>query len=140
MTKFWLFAENEFNRHQDEINNYNYLGISENKLKKRNFNKGDLIFVYISKIKKFSDIREISSDNIINLPPNFSYDKKYDLAIQTKLVKKLNRENWIDSYPIFEKLELMKNNSIGFMLLNCPILLEEKDSNEIINAFNKLQF
>ncbi len=138
MTKFWLFAENEFNRYQDEINDYKYLGISENKLKKRNFNKGDLIFVYISKIKKFSDIRKISSDNIVNLPNSFSYDKKYDLAIQTKLVKKLNRENWIDSYPIFKKLELMRNNSIGFMLLNCPIILDEKDSKEIMNAFNRL--
>ena len=45
---YWLFVESEFNRKQDEINGYKNLGISESKLKKLRFSKGDIIFTYIS--------------------------------------------------------------------------------------------
>lgn len=80
---FWLFVESDHNRKQDEINGYNNLGILESKLRRLKFNKGDIIFTYISKIKKFSDIREIISDKIVKLPPQFKYDKNFDLSLQT---------------------------------------------------------
>ena len=92
----WLFVESEFNRKQDEINEYKNLGISESKLKKLRFSKGDIIFTYISKIKKFSDIREILSNEIVKLPPSIKYDKNFELSIQTKLVKSLLFPDWIN--------------------------------------------
>jgi hypothetical protein len=52
---YWLFVESKFNRKQDEINEYKNLGISKNKLKKLIFNKGGIIFTYISKIKKLKN-------------------------------------------------------------------------------------
>lgn len=134
---YWLFVESEFNRKQDEINEYKNLGISESKLKKLKFSKGDIIFTYISKIKKFSDIREILSNKIVKLPPSIKYDKNFELSIQTKLVKSLLFPDWINGMEIFDQLELMKDNSVGFILLNCPVLLKESDSKIILNAFNK---
>ena len=101
---YWLFVESEFNRKQDEINGYKNLGISESKLKKLRFNKGDIIFTYISKIKKFSDVREILSNEIVKLPPTIKYDKNYEVSIQTRLVKSLNTNEWIDGLKVFEKL------------------------------------
>ena len=133
---FWLFVESEFNRNQDENNGYTHLGVLESKLKKLKFNKGDIIFMYISKIKKFSDIREILSDQTVKLPSNIKYDKNYEVSIQTKLIKALNVTEWIDGLKVFKKLDLMKGNSLGFTLLNCPTVLSEKDSKIIINAFN----
>ena len=133
----WLFVESEFNRKQDEINGYKNLGISESKLKKLRFSKGDIIFTYISKIKKFSDIREILSNEIVKLPPSIKYDKNFELSIQTKLVKSLLFPDWINGMEIFDQLELMKDNSVGFILLNCPVLLKESDSKIILNAFNR---
>jgi len=133
----WLFVESEFNRKQDEINEYKNLGISESKLKKLRFSKGDIIFTYISKIKKFSDIREILSNEIVKLPPSIKYDKNFELSIQTKLVKSLLFPDWINGMEIFDQLELMKDNSVGFILLNCPVLLKESDSKIILNAFNR---
>ena len=133
---FWLFVESEFNRNQDENNGYTHLGVLESKLKKLKFNKGDIIFVYISKIKKFSDIREILSDQTVKLPSNIKYDKNYEVSIQTKLIKALNVTEWIDGLKIFEKLDLMKDNSIGFILLNCPTILNKKDSEKIMDVFN----
>ena len=134
---YWLFVESEFNRKQDEINGYKNLGISESKLKKLRFSKGDIIFTYISKIKKFSDIREILSNEIVKLPPSIKYDKNFELSIQTKLVKSLLFPDWINGMEIFDQLELMKDNSVGFILLNCPVLLKESDSKIILNAFNR---
>lgn len=134
---YWLFVESEFNRKQDEINGYKNLGISESKLKKLKFSKGDIIFTYISKIKKFSDIREILSNEIVKLPPSIKYDKNFELSIQTKLVKSLLFPDWINGMEIFDQLELMKDNSVGFILLNCPVLLKESDSKIILNAFNR---
>jgi len=133
---YWLFVESEFNRKQDEINGYKNLGISKSKSKKLIFNKGDIIFTYISKIKKFSDIREILSNEIVDLPIIIKYDKSYEVSIQTKLVKSLNTKEWIDGLKIFEKLDLMKDNSIGFILLNCPTILNKKDSDKIMSEFN----
>jgi len=133
---YWLFVESEFNRKQDEINGYKNLGISESKLKKLRFNKGDIIFTYISKIKKLSDVREILSNEIVKLPPTIKYDKNYEVSIQTRLVKSLNTNEWIDGLKIFEKLDLMKDNSIGFILLNCPTILNKKDSEKIMDVFN----
>ena len=133
----WLFVESEFNRKQDEINEYKNLGISESKLKKLRFSKGDIIFTYISKIKKFSDIREILSNEIVKLPPSIKYYKNFELSIQTKLVKSLLFPDWINGMEIFYQLELMKDNSVGFILLNCPVLLKESDSKIILNAFNR---
>lgn len=134
---YWLFVESEFNRKQDEINGYKNLGISESKLKKLRFSKGDIIFTYISKIKKFSDIREILSNEIVKLPPSIKYDKNFEQSIQTKLVKSLLFPDWINGMEIFDQLELMKDNSVGFILLNCPVLLKESDSKIILNAFNR---
>ena len=134
---YWLFVESEFNRKQDEINGYKNLGISESKLKKLRFSKGDIIFTYISKIKKFSDIREILSNEIVKLPLSIKYDKNFELSIQTKLVKSLLFPDWINGMEIFDQLELMKDNSVGFILLNCPVLLKESDSKIILNAFNR---
>jgi hypothetical protein len=134
---YWLFVESEFNRKQDEINGYKNLGISESKLKKLRFSKGDIIFTYISKIKKFSDIREILSNEIVKLPLSIKYDKNFELSIQTKLVKSLLFTDWINGMEIFDQLELMKDNSVGFILLNCPVLLKESDSKIILNAFNR---
>ena len=34
------------------------------------------------------------------------------------------------------KLDLMKDNSIGFILLNCPTILNKKDSDKIMSEFN----
>ena len=134
---YWLFVESEFNRKQDEINGYKNLGISESKLKKLRFSKGDIIFTYISKIKKFSDIREILSNEIVKLPLSIKYDKNFELSIQTKLVKSLLFTDWINGMEIFDQLELMKDNSVGSILLNCPVLLKESDSKIILNAFNR---
>ena len=134
---YWLFVESEFNRKQDEINGYKNLGISESKLKKLRFSKEDIIFTYISKIKKFSDIRQILSNDIVKLPLSIKYDKNFELSIQTKLVKSLLFPDWINGMEIFDQLELMKDNSVGFILLNCPVLLKDSDSKIILNAFNR---
>ena len=104
------------------------------KLKK--LKKGDQIFTYISKIKKISDQREILSDEIVDTPDGFNYDKIFTKCIPTKLVKLLPEENWIKLDEVINKLELfVTSKSPGLKLLNAPLKLNSFDLKILSNIF-----
>lgn len=52
---YWVFVESLTNWKVDAENNFTHLGVDVNRYIKRNPEKGDLIFSYISKEKKISD-------------------------------------------------------------------------------------
>jgi|TARA_Y100000294_G_C8548801_1_gene334359 hypothetical protein len=131
----WLFVESEHNRNQDQLNNYNYLGVNEKKIKKLNIQKNDLVFTYISRIMKFSDLRKIISSELYLLPNEINYDKEFKYCIKTKLIKSLDHDKWIDRHKIFHKLNLMWGKSHNFVLLSSPVILDEQDKNFLLKFF-----
>ena len=132
----WLFVESYHNWQQDFKNNFKYLGIDVKKFQLKKPKKGDQIFTYISKIKKISDQREILSDEIVDTPDGFNYDKIFTKCIPTKLVKLLPEENWIKLDEVINKLELFATSkSPGLKLLNAPLKLNSFDSKILSNIF-----
>ena len=132
----WIFVESYHNWQQDFKNNFKYLGIDVKKFQLRKPKKGDQIFTYISKIKKISDQREILSDEIVDTPDGFNYDKIFTKCIPTKLVKLLPEENWIKLDEVINKLELfVTSKSPGLKLLNTPLKLNSFDLKILSNIF-----
>lgn len=136
----WLFAENEFNREVDEENNYKYFVINKKKLKKRVIIEGDYLVTYVTRIMKLTDIRIVVSDVAKTLPSEVKYDRHFDCYLETKIFKKLKKEQWIDRSLVFPKLNLFQNKVINLVLLSAPIKLDENDGDKIIEFFdNKLK-
>ena len=132
----WIFVESYHNWQQDFKNNFKYLGIDVKKFQLKKPKKGDQIFTYISKIKKISDQREILSDEIVDTPDGFNYDKIFTKCIPTKLVKLLPEENWIKLHEVINKLELfVTSKSPGLKLLNAPLKLNSFDLKILSNIF-----
>ncbi len=132
----WIFVESYHNWQQDFKNNFKYLGIDVKKFQLKKPKKGDQIFTYISKIKKISDQREILSDEIVDTPDGFNYDKIFTKCIPTKLVKLLPEENWIKLDEVINKLELfVTSKSPGLKLLNAPLKLNSFDLKILSNIF-----
>jgi len=136
--KSWIIVETYHNRKEDSKHNFNYLGLHKLVLLKKNIENKDLIFTYVSKIMKFSDVREVTDNTLIPLPDTFNYEKIFDTCIKTKILKNLDEENWIPARDIFLKLNAFKNKKKpNLLLLNAPIKLDEDDSNFIQSFFNK---
>ena len=132
----WIFVESYHNWQQDFKNNFKYLGIDVKKFQLRKPKKGDQIFTYISKIKKISDQREVLSDEVVDIPDGFNYDKIFIKCISTKLVKLLPEENWIKLDEVINKLELfVTSKSPGLKLLNAPLKLNSFDLKILSNIF-----
>jgi len=132
----WIFVESYHNWQQDFKNNFKYLGIDVKKFQLRKPKKGDQIFTYISKIKKISDQRQILSDEVVDTPDGFNYDKIFTKCIPTKLVKLLPEENWIKLDEVINKLELfVTSKSPGLKLLNAPLKLNSFDLKILSNIF-----
>ena len=74
----WIFVETLHNWEVDQRNNFEFMGIKENKFKLRNIMYGDKIFVYISKIMKFSDVRQIVDNKLHIKPSGYNYDKEFN--------------------------------------------------------------
>jgi len=132
----WLFAENEFNRNVDESNNFKYFVIDNKKLNKREISTGDYLITYVTKIMKITDIRKIISNEPKTIPTSIKYDRNFDCYLETELVKKLSKEDWIDRKSVFPKLNIFENKIDNLVLLSAPIKLDQKDSSIIFELFN----
>lgn len=134
---YWIIVENYHNRSEDAIHKYRYLGVDLNKFKRKKFCNDDLLITYITKIMKFSDIRRVINDNLINLPETFDYSFKLTKCIQTEIVKDLEENEWIDAMPILETLNSFMGKKINLQLLNAPIRISDNDYNIIRQEFFK---
>ena len=132
----WLFAENEFNRNVDELNNFRLFVIDKKKLNKRNLSNGDFLVTYVTKIMKITDVRKIISNEPKIVPSTIKYDRKFDCYLETELVRKLNKEDWIDRKSVFSKLNVFDNKIINLVLLSAPIKLDQHDSSIMLKLFN----
>ena len=133
---YWIFVETYHNWQEDKQNSFRYLGIDLKKFYLRKLKKGDQIFTYIPKIKKISDQREILSDEVVDIPDGFNYDKIFTKCISTKLVKLLPEENWIKFDEVINELEIFATSkSPGFKLLNAPLKLNSFDVKILSNIF-----
>ena len=134
----WVFVETYHNWQQDKEHNFRYLGLKEKTLHSRDLKKKDLIFIYISKYKKFSDIRVIEDINLIDTPNTFNYDKKFEKCIKTSSVKELKTEKWIELELLKNELSFLKSESLlGFLFIRAPFIIDETDGNILLNEFNK---
>jgi len=132
----WLFAENEFNRNVDELNNFRLFVIDKKKLNNRNLSNGDFLVTYVTKIMKITDVRKIISNEPKIVPSTIEYDRKFDCYLKTELVRKLNKEDWIDRKSVFPKLNVFDNKIINLVLLSAPIKLDQHDSSIMLKLFN----
>ena len=133
---YWIIVENYHNRLQDANHNFEYLGVDLRKFERKKFNVNDILITYITKIMKFSDMRKVINNEIINLPETFKYDLEIDKCIKTKLIRNLNEKNWINSRPILNILEAFKEKKINLVLLNAPVRIPQEDY-DIINEYFK---
>jgi|TARA_B100001964_G_C13746389_1_gene385487 hypothetical protein len=132
----WIFVETLHNWEVDQRNNFEFMGIKENKFKLRNIMYGDKIFVYISKIMKFSDVRQIVDNKLHIKPSGYNYDKEFKKSIKTKMIKLLDKSDWLDFSIISKELEIFaKSTSPANKLLNSPINLENHDYEILKNHF-----
>lgn len=133
----WFFVESYFNWKQDFNHNFKYLGIDVNKFRNRTFCKGDKIFMYISKLQKFSDIREIVDTNLQDKPKTLNYDRSFDKCLQTELIIKLEEEHWIKLNDVNKNLSFfLGQKHIGFVMLSAPFKINENDSKLLNSLFN----
>ena len=133
----WIFVESLFNWENDFQNKFEFLGMRLDVFKNKKFENNDKIFTYITKQKKFSDIRKITSNEIFDLPNTYKYDKEFTKAIKTKPVKILNQEDWLDFDNIKNELEVFAlAKSSGLRLLNAPLKLNEFDTKKLESFFN----
>jgi hypothetical protein len=136
--KSWIIAETYHNRKEDSKHNFNYLGLHKLTQLKKNIENKDLIFTYVSKIMKFSDMREVTDNTLIPLPETFKYERQFDTCIKTRILKDLKETNWISAKDIFLKLNAFKKISkFNLILINAPIKLDQVDSEIIQSYFNK---
>jgi hypothetical protein len=134
----WIIVETYHSRKEDSKHNFNYLGMHKMVLEKKKIENNDLIFTYISKIMKFSDMRIVTDNTLIPLPPSFNYEKVFLTCIKTRILKDIEEKRWISAKEIFLKLNVFKNKSKpNLILLNAPIRLQEDDSNIIKSYFDK---
>jgi len=133
---YWIIVENYHNRLQDANHNFEYLGIDLRKFERKKFNVNDILITYITKIMKFSDMRKVINNEIINLPETFKYDLEIGKCIKTKLIQNLNEKNWINSRPILNTLEAFKEKKMNLVLLNAPVRIPQEDY-DIINKYFK---
>tara|TARA_A100001011_G_scaffold12482_1_gene13519 strand:- start:251 stop:664 length:414 start_codon:yes stop_codon:yes gene_type:complete len=133
---YWIIVENYHNRLQDANHNFEYLGVDLRKFERKKFNVNDILITYITKIMKFSDMRKVINNEIINLPETFKYDLEIDKCIKTKLIRNLNEKNWINSRPILNILEAFKEKKMNLVLLNAPVRIPQEDY-DIINEYFK---
>ena len=90
----WVFVETYHNWQQYKEHNFRYFGLKEKTLHSRDLKKKDLIFIYISKYKKF------------------------EKCIKTSSVKELKQEKWIKLELLKNQLSFLKSESLlGFYLL-----------------------
>jgi hypothetical protein len=131
---YWIFVESLTNWKVDAENNFTHLGVDVNKYIKRNPEKGDLIFSYISKEKKISDLREITNNSLFETPQSFKYDKAFPMSVSTRLIKVLSEEDWISYYKFNNELEIFKDKTRPqLVLLNAPVKITKNDSNFLLN-------
>ena len=131
---YWIIVENYHNRLQDANHNFEYLGVDLRKFERKKFNVNDVLITYITKIMKFSDMRKVINNEIINLPETFKYDLEIDKCIKTKLIRNLDEKNWINSRPILNILEAFKEKKMNLVLLNAPVRIPQEDY-DIINKY-----
>jgi hypothetical protein len=132
----WLFAESEFNREVDEKNNFQYFPIQKKKLIRKKILSDDFLVTYITKIMKITDIRQIINNEPQILPKNVKYDRDFECYLETKLIKKKNKSEWIDRAQLFPQLEIFFNKVPNLVLLDAPVKLNENDSKKIFIFFN----
>ena len=73
---YWIIVESYHNRNEDAIHKFQYLGVDLDKFKKKKFSNEDILITYVTKLMKFSDIRKVVNNNLINLPNTFNYSFK----------------------------------------------------------------
>ena len=132
----WIFVQTEHNWNVDFKNSFEFLGVKESKFYQKNISYGDIIFTYISKIKKFSDIRKVIDNKLHITPKSYNYDKEFKKSMNTVLVKLLEKNEWIDFSKISKQLSVFVNTtSPANKLLNAPILLNMDDFKILKNHF-----
>lgn len=135
--KTWIFVESFKNWNEDFKHNFTSTGIDKKKFFLKKPKKGDLIFTYISKVKKISDMREIIDDFLIDTPKTFNYDKTLLNSISTKKLTVLKENSWIEFNEIVKELEVFATSkSPGLKLLNAPIELNNYDREVLRKIFN----
>ena len=132
----WIFVETFHNWQVEERNNFEFMGIKENKFRNKNISFGDKIFIYVSKIKKFSDVREVISGKLYDTPSEYNYDREFIKCVKTKSIKILDKEDWLEFSKIIKELEVFtRSTSPSNKLLNAPIKLEYNDQQILKNYF-----
>jgi len=134
----WIFVETFHNWQVEERNNFEFMGIKETKFRNKNISFGDKIFIYVSKIKKFSDVREVISGELYDTPPNYNYDREFTKCMKTKSIEILDKEDWLEFSKIVTELEVFTRSSSPYnKLLNAPIKLDYNDQ-QILNEYFKI--
>ena len=134
----WIFVETFHNWQVEERNNFEFMGIKETKFRNKNISFGDKIFIYVSKIKKFSDVREVISGELYDTPPKYNYDREFTKCMKTKSIEILDKEDWLEFSKIVTELEVFIRSSSPYnKLLNAPIKLDYNDQ-QILNEYFKI--
>ncbi len=134
----WIFVETFHNWQVEERNNFEFMGIKETKFRNKNISFGDKIFIYVSKIKKFSDVREVISGELYDTPSEYNYDREFIKCVKTKSIKILDKEDWLEFSKIIKELEVFtRSTSPSNKLLNAPIKLEYNDQ-QILKDYFKI--
>lgn len=138
---YWLLVERYDNWKVDENSGFLQLGVSPKKLPTaQRMEKGDVLVTYVSGIKAFSDVREITSDAPIKLKVKYDYDEPFAMALNTKPLVVLEESNWLSIYEVLEKLSFTKgkkrwSNYFYHQLKH----LSEENAKMLITEINKLK-
>lgn len=99
----WLIVERYENWRADKANNFSFFGVPKRKVKlAQEIKKGDTLITYVSLgFSSFADLREVTSDSLIDIHEKHQYDDIFQSGIATRAIEVLDEDNWV---PIKEGL------------------------------------
>jgi len=130
LRKNWLIIESLHNWSVDQANEFSYFGIAQRHRKLKDLVKaGDRLYAYVIGVSRFSDVREVTSDGIRDLPRGGDYEQALPYCIDTKPLLILPLEKWLPVSEVLDELKLTKGKRHwGNVLRAAPRVIDPSDA------------
>ena len=135
----WLIIESLENWKVDEKNGFLHFGFTKRFYRLKDLIKaGDQLFTYVTGVRAFSDIREVTKDGLRTLPMGGDYERSLPYCIDTKVLLVLPRDSWLPIHDVKDQLNLTAGKKYWSMILRAaPRRIEEDDAELLAGVMQK---
>jgi hypothetical protein len=135
----WLIIESLANWKVDKKNGFSHFGFTKRFYRLKDLIKaGDHLFTYVTGIRAFSDIREVTKDGLRDLPRGGDYELSLPYCIDTKPLLILPQDGWLSIHEVKDRLKLTAGQKHwGQVLRAAPRQLEKVDADLLTPLMQK---